>query len=32
MATPLAQPEEQSATRRRGFRKLLTVGLVGSSI
>ncbi|MFD4637537.1 MFS transporter [Lentzea sp. NPDC058436] len=36
MATPLAQPEEQSAqtdaTRRRGFRKLLTVGLIGSSI
>lgn len=39
MATPLAQPDEQSAepgasstTRRRGFRKLLTVGLIGSSI
>ncbi|MDX3660511.1 MFS transporter [Streptomyces sp. ID05-26A] len=38
MATPLTQPEEQSAqppseaTRRRGFRKLLTVGLIGSSI
>ncbi|MFJ5985583.1 MFS transporter [Lentzea sp. NPDC092896] len=32
MATPLAQPEEQSATRRRGFRKLLTAGLIGSSI
>src|ERR1043165_4927079 len=38
MATPLAQPEEQSAqstteaTRRRGFRKLLTVGLVGTTI
>ncbi|MET0237720.1 MAG: MFS transporter [Kibdelosporangium sp.] len=40
MATPLAQPEEQSGhpgaasstTRRRAFRKLMTVGLVGSSI
>ncbi|PRY36909.1 MFS transporter [Umezawaea tangerina] len=40
MATPIAQPEEQSGlpdaalstTRRRAFRKLLTVGLVGSSI
>ncbi|WP_434445158.1 MFS transporter [Lentzea sp. E54] len=39
MATPLAQPDEQSAepgasstTRRRSFRKLLTVGLIGSSI
>ncbi|MFD9699761.1 MFS transporter [Lentzea sp. NPDC059081] len=39
MATPLAQPDEQSAeesaqspVRRRGFRKLLTVGLIGSSI
>ena len=37
MAIPLAQPEEQSGaasstTRRRAFRKLLTVGLVGSSI
>ncbi|OLF19282.1 MFS transporter [Actinophytocola xanthii] len=40
MATPLAQPEERPgyvgagvpATRRRAFRKLLTAGLVGSSI
>ncbi|HEX6341943.1 MFS transporter [Umezawaea sp.] len=40
MATPLTQPEEESgslggavpATRSRAFRKLLTAGLVGSSI
>ncbi|OEU86967.1 MFS transporter [Streptomyces abyssalis] len=40
MAAPLAQPEEHSGpvdtgsstTRRRGFRKLLTAGLIGSSI
>jgi MFS family permease len=40
MATPLAQPEEQSGhlgaasstTRRRAFRKLMTVGLIGSTI
>jgi MFS family permease len=40
MATPIAQPEEQSGdlaavsptTRRRAFRKLMAVGLVGSSI
>lgn len=40
MATPLAQPEEHSGhagagsstTRRRGFRKLLAAGLIGSSI
>ncbi|HVV20680.1 MAG TPA: MFS transporter [Pseudonocardiaceae bacterium] len=40
MAAPLAQPDEQSGylgadvspTRRRGFRKLLAVGLIGSSI
>ncbi|MFD5827747.1 MFS transporter [Lentzea sp. NPDC060358] len=38
MATPLAQPDEQpvqsapSPVHRRGFRKLLTVGLIGSSI
>jgi MFS family permease len=40
MATPLAQPEEQSGhlgptpvrTRSRAFRKLLAVGLIGSSI
>jgi len=39
MATPLAKPEgpenvaeEVPATRRRAFRKLLTVGLIGSSI
>ncbi|WP_394620451.1 MFS transporter [Lentzea sp. JNUCC 0626] len=29
MTTPVAQPEQ---TRRRGFRKLLTAGLIGSSI
>ena len=40
MATPLAQPDEQSGqsgaalspARPRGFRKLLAVGLIGSSI